>query len=114
VLTASPYNYAFETLVVVRVSASNVLGFGSTSAVNTAGALIRSIPLTMNAPTLVSKTDLDISITWADITGSNTGDSTILAYDLLWDNGLGTVSIQLIESLVNTYSVSSLTGGTTY
>jgi hypothetical protein len=40
-LVASPHSLAFDYLVVVRVSAENVRGFGLTSAVNTAGAKIR-------------------------------------------------------------------------
>jgi hypothetical protein len=112
-LTASPFSLAFEAFINVRVSAHNSIGYGSTSSVNSA-TQIRSIPSTMTSISLVSKTDTDITLTWSALTGTSTGDSTILSYELLWDNGLGTVSIQLIDTLVYTYTVSGLTGGASY
>lgn len=40
-LMSSTYNYKFDNLVVVRVTAANFYGFGPTSAENTDGARIR-------------------------------------------------------------------------
>ena len=41
VLTSATYNYVFDALVEVRVSASNAEGYGPVSATNTVGAQIR-------------------------------------------------------------------------
>ena len=48
------------------------------------------------------------------MTGSSTGNSAITTYNLYWDNGSGTSSISLSNSLVTSYTVTGLTGGTTY
>lgn len=91
-LTSSPYSLAFEDLVYVRISAHNSLGYGATSTVNTAGAQIRSVPTAMGTPTATAKSDIGMTISWTALTGSDTGDSTITSYDLVWDNGNGTVT----------------------
>jgi hypothetical protein len=83
VLTASPYSYTFDDLVVVRAKARNVIGFATSySPVNTSGAKIRSIPSTMVIPTLVSYTDTSLSISWTALTSPNNGNSAILAYNV--------------------------------
>jgi hypothetical protein len=43
-LTSSPYSYELEDLIVVRVSAYNEKGWGSSSTENTAGAEARAVP----------------------------------------------------------------------
>lgn len=53
-LTAAPYGYAFDELVVVKASATNAFGFGLTSAINTSGGKIRQVPDQMNTPVVVS------------------------------------------------------------
>mmetsp|Transcript_9442 Transcript_9442/g.8982 ORF Transcript_9442/g.8982 Transcript_9442/m.8982 type:complete len:418 (+) Transcript_9442:1180-2433(+) len=68
----------------------------------------------MSVPSLVSNSESDISVQWSTLSGSNAGDSTILSYELQWDDATGTVSIQLIDSLVTTYTVSGLVPGLTY
>ena len=50
-LIVSPHSLSFDALVQVRVSAANIIGYGTVSNTNIAGARIRSIPITMNAPT---------------------------------------------------------------
>lgn len=51
---------------------------------------------------------------WIALTGTATGNSDILSYDLYWDNASGTSSIELVNSLVTTYTVSGVSGGSTY
>jgi len=60
VLTAAPYNLAFDALVKVRVSARNSKGYGTVSPTNTVGAKIRRIPSAMAIPTVTSSSDAAI------------------------------------------------------
>jgi len=55
-------------------------------------------------------------LTWSASTGSATGGSAILSYQLIWNAGSGTpsASLTLTNSLVTTYTVTGLTAGTTY
>lgn len=64
----------------------------------------------MSVPTLVAKSEDEISIQWGTLSGSTAGDSTVTTYDLYWDNNSGTPNIQLINSLITSYTVSGLTG----
>lgn len=113
-LTSAPYGYLFDQLVVVRASAQNTRGSGSTSTPNSSGARIRKVPNAMSTPTQGPSSDTDIVVTWVALTGAATGNSAILTYDLYWDNGSGTTNVELIDSLVTSYTVSGLTGGATY
>lgn len=68
----------------------------------------------MAAPSVVSSSDTEIILSWSSLTGSSTGNSAILTYNLYWDNGSRTVNLQLIDQLVFTCTVSGLTSGSTY
>ena len=84
----------------MRVSATNTIGFGLASAVNTDGARIRSIPVQMAAPTAgASTTDVQIEVDWSPLAGNASGNSPILSYNLFWDDGTGTTSLQLVDLL---------------
>lgn len=113
-LTAAPYGYVFDQLVVVRASAKNARGYGLTSTPNSSGARIRRVPDLMTTPTQGPSSDTDIQVTWSTLTGAATGNSAILSYDLYWDNGSGTVNTELTDTLVTSYTVSGLTGGASY
>jgi hypothetical protein len=91
-LTSSPYSYSFDGVVYVRVSAYNSYGYGSTSDINTSGAQIRSVPGKVSDPYAASgSTDYELYIEWDALTGTDTGNSDILSYSLVWDDGTGTV-----------------------
>ena len=47
-------------------------------------------------------------------TGSTTGNSEVLSYNLWWDDGSGTVNIDLIDELITSYIVEGLSGGEEY
>lgn len=115
-LTITPFFYVFDDLVVVRISAQNSLGYGPTSVANSVGAKIRRIPDQMLVPTIDSSTDTEIIISWTTLLSPSDGNSALLNYELLWDNGSGaSPSILLMQSLDTTYTVSGgLTGGTDY
>lgn len=55
-----------------------------------------------------------IQINWSALTGSSTGNSAILSYNLYWNNGAGATTITVVDSLVTTYTITGLTTGTTY
>lgn len=68
----------------------------------------------MADPVLANRTKTTISITWSALTGTASGDSTILSYNLYWDNGSGTTSIQLTDSLTTSWTVSGVVSGQSY
>ena len=107
-LTAAPYNYLFDNVVTVRVSAQNFYGFGLVSPNSAStGARIRSVPVQMAAPTPgAASTDVALVINWVALSGANAGNSDVLAYDLAWDNGVssGPVTIVLTDALVTTFT----------
>lgn len=71
VLTSSPYSYTFDSLVLVRISAYNSFGWGSTSTVNSSGAKIRRIPDTMSTPYVdTGSTDDTLIVSWTALTTS--------------------------------------------
>jgi len=114
-LTGAPFSLTLDTLVEVRIAAVNSIGTGSYSTINTSGALIRTVPAAMAAPTAGSSTtDTQIQIDWVALAGSSTGNSPITSYEVYWDNGSGTTSIQLVDSLVLTYTQIGLSSGTDY
>jgi hypothetical protein len=68
----------------------------------------------MTTPVLVSYSDTSITVSWNSLTAPSNGNSAITAYNLEWDSGTGTTFTDLTSSLVNNYTVSGLTGGTSY
>ena len=96
------------------MSANNSLGESVLSPANTVGATICQIPSQMNPPVLVSRTIDSITIQWAALIGTNTGNSPIISYDLRWDSASGQTIYQLTDSLVTNYTVTGLTGGFNY
>jgi len=117
-LTEVPFNYVFDDLVVVRVSASNSFGFGVKSpASDETGARVRSVPSQMLPPTEdISSTDTTITLNWVGLEGVSAGNSEVLAYSLYWDQGDSNaeVTTELVDALVTTFTVNSVEGGMTY
>lgn len=77
-LTASPYSLTLGTLIRAKIRANNLYGEGTYSAINTAGALIETIPSQVSpAPTKGSNTNnTSIEVDWIALTSSGTGSST--------------------------------------
>lgn len=116
-LTASPFSLSFDDAVSVRVRAHNSLGDGSWSSTYSSGAKVRSIPSTMTAPTIASYSDSSINVTWTALSSPSNGNSDILAYELVWDQGLDVVpSVDLSNTLTTYYVLSSsqITSGGKY
>jgi hypothetical protein len=115
-LTTTPYSLDFDTLILVRISATNSAGTSAWSVDNTSGAKVRSKPGIMSMPTkgaAISETELQI--TWAAATaGVGTGNSSILNYKLYWNAGTGNPSVILYEGSLLTFTQIGLTAGQLY
>jgi hypothetical protein len=97
IFLTAPYSYSQGDLIIVAVSAINIKGPSTPSIANTAGALASIVPLQMNAPTIVSKTDDSVEISWSSLTGTNTGGMAILSYNLFMDTGGPSPNLSLID-----------------
>ena len=105
VLAAAPYNYAYDSLVKVRISAINFFGTSPVSVVNSTGANTRRVPDKMAEITVTGKTENEIKISWTALTGTQTGNSVILGYTLYFDNASGTSNIELVDTLLTSFNI---------
>jgi hypothetical protein len=90
-LTISPISLLFQDTIQVRVAAINLIGQSAWSE-NNAETTVREKPTQMPGPTrglLTNENQIQVDI--APLELSDTGDSTILAYQIMWDNGSGTL-----------------------
>ena len=89
VLTFSPFSLSLGALIQATVFATNSLGKGTPSSLNTAGVLAQGAPFQPpSAPTKnPATTSASISVDYAMLTGASTGGSTILSLNLQWDAG---------------------------
>ena len=119
-LTSSPFSLVQGTTIIVKVEPVNIIGTG-TSNQNTLGALIEvpplkpsSVPLRINS--LSTKTA--IAVSYQALTGTNTGGSPILSYELQWDQGTGTwaslVGYNPYSTATSFVTPSTLTTGNQY
>lgn len=115
-LTSGSFSLSFDTLIEVRVSATNAIGTSSTSTVNTSGARTRRAPATMTAPVKNSGTDTTMTVGWTALTtNSDIGNSAITSYKLEWNQGDGTDNyVTLVVTSSTSYSMTGLTAGTIY
>lgn len=104
------YYLSFQDLVVARVFAANSIGMGVASPSNTVGALVRRVPAKMIIPFKgAATTDSQIQVDWLALsTTLETGDSAILSYELLWDNGSGTPTVSAQNTLALTATLLGL------
>jgi len=121
--TAGDFDLDLNDLVQVRATASNANGIAALpSAVNTAGAIVDTVPTFMNDPERGSaSTKTRFEITWDALTLSDDmGGSTITSYSLEWDSGLGTSAYTVLvgfssNNLLTSYTVySGVTAGVDY
>lgn len=82
-------------LVKVKVTASNAIGAGPQSTENSSGALIEVVPHT---PTVgpsrnSATTTTSITVDWQSLTGLQTGGSTILSYELSYDQATSSFTV---------------------
>ena len=119
-VAAGSHALAFDALVVVRVAAGNVRGYGLTSE-NTSGARIRQAPAAMSAPLEGAGTsDSQVEVTWSAVTSSGlpTGNSPTTGYRLSWDNGepgrATTAFLPFPDQVATTYVLTGVTKGAYY
>lgn len=96
-LTAAPYSLSRGDLIEVSISATNSLGTSAYSATSTGAAYAQTVPVApASAPTEDPTSDENnLVINYSQLTGTDTGDSTITEYQLVWDNGSGSFATTL-------------------
>ena len=119
VLTSSTYNYQQGETIIFTVTAYNEIG-SSISIANTGNSLGEVVPLTPStAPVLVTTTTTSITVQMPIISGSNTGGSSILSYNLQVNQGgnsqvYTSIVGEFPYSTTTTYTKNGLTTGITY
>lgn len=113
-LTNSPFSIPQGELIKVRVSASNSLGFGIPSSLNTDGVLAQTIPhKPSGAPTRDESTSTtQLVINYSVLTNDLTGGSTIESLHLQWDKGSSGLTWQTLigEAPYSTSESYTITG----
>ena len=122
--TLASFNLVIDDLIVARVKATSSIGPATGySPINTSGVTVRTIPL--KPPTAPSEgsssNDSQIEIVITAVTGTNTGSSTILSYEIYWDGGSSVASwtslttITATGDLTQSYTqTTGITVGETY
>lgn len=109
-----------DTVIRVKVRATNAIGSGAYSELNTEGATIETVPTgsTTVSFDLTQTSNTETVVQWTEITGSNRGGSSVSIsyYELQWNYGSSTNGTW--ESLANTTdlesTVTGLSGGYVY
>ena len=121
--TAASLAYVLDDIALFRISAVNAYGTSTVSATNSAGAQVRTVPGTMNAPVRGSSSTLtQIEVTWTALSSSaETGNSAITSYHLEWDSGTNGATFTTLTGATSPYYTStsytvtsSLTAGNDY
>lgn len=90
-LRAAPFNLVQGDSVYAIVRAVNLIGEGTYSEPNSIGAIIEDVPSQMAAPLRgTSTSESQLHVTWAELTGIDTGGTNIDSYNVKWDQGDGT------------------------
>lgn len=118
-LRQSPYSLPFEATVAAKVLAHNARGWSVASSASSSGPTIQTEPQTMAVPTRGSaSSDTQLQVQWTALTSPANGDSTVLSYELQWDQGTSTwVSLAGSASYYTgtSYTIAlGITSGTTY
>jgi hypothetical protein len=89
-LWGSPLSLPQAAAVQAQVLAHNERGWSGTSAANSDGVLVETVPHTMAAPTRGAGTsDTLVQINWLATAAPDDGGSPVLGYALYTDNGVG-------------------------
>lgn len=104
----SPYTLAQGTLIEIKVAALNSNGWSSFSSDSTGSALVEYKPTVSTAPTEDAATDdTQLIVDYAELTGVATGGSSILEYELSWDNASGGASWAVVKSETSSFTYTS-------
>jgi hypothetical protein len=87
----SPFTLSVGEEIVAAVIATNAFGDSTQSADSSSGATYKTLPSAPgSSPTLNEQTETSITVDWATLTlDAETGGSTILSYNLVYDEGSG-------------------------
>jgi hypothetical protein len=87
-LRAAPFNLVQDQLVRAKLAATNIIGTGAFSPLNTEGVTIQVDPLApVVAPISTNYTESYAEVIMTAIVGQLTGSSQVLFYELSWDMG---------------------------
>lgn len=118
---AAPFSLSVGDEIVATVVATNAYGSSTISSDSSSGATVKQAPTKpSSSPTLVTQSKDTISLSWSASTGdAQTGGSTILSYNLAYDEGnSGASFVSLIGespySTATSYSKGGLTTDTLY
>lgn len=117
-LRAAPFSLGLDQLVTAQVAATNDVGQGAFSPLNTAGVRIQTEPLApSSSPTLVSSDESTATVEITLLSGLEAGNAPVLYYELSWDQGLSQSAwaiYTVVPSATTQVSIDSLTSGATY
>ncbi|MCP3681809.1 MAG: fibronectin type III domain-containing protein, partial [bacterium] len=120
-LASSPLSLPLDTLLVGKVSATNIIGTSTSSSPNTTGIKVQGKPLSPpSIPTEGTNTnDSQIEVDYTALVSPNTGYSSVTSYSLEWDSGSNGLSFTPLvgyssDSLNLTYTKIGLTSGQNY
>lgn len=65
----------------------------------------------MGPLSIISKTETEITVAWSELTGTLTGNSEILSYNLYWDDHTGVVNKRIASGKMLNFTVAGTTGG---
>ena len=81
----------------MRIAAENTFGTSDWSEVNAGGAVVETVPHQMTAPERGAATEEnELQITFAALTGTSTGGSSILSYVVAWKESSGSSFVNVI------------------
>lgn len=112
-LTGGSIALAVNTLIEVRVSATNDYGTSTVSTTNTAGAYTAEAPGQMAAVTFSAISSNELTIDWVALSGASSGYSAITAYKLYSTDSSGNSEVLIYSGLDLTFDYT-VTGGVTY
>lgn len=114
----SPFSLQFKDLIVARAKATNAIGDGPFSEINTTGVRVQTEPdAPLTAPTVQSYNEQSVELSIQLLTGDSLGGSPILYYDIEWDSGSqGALwsSYTTLSASTDIALITGLSSGTTY
>lgn len=119
VLKASPYNLQNGAIIVVKVKAYNLDGWGNLSDVSVGTIVVQSQPIIAPSFTSSSSTKNSVTLNWSTLaSGANEGYSTVLGYKIYLNDGTTGSLYSLASTIANqattTTTITGLTGSITY
>jgi len=117
-LRAPPFDLTLGQMIYAKVAATNTVGQGAYSDVNTASVSVQTEPSPPpNSPALVAYDETSATVSLEHLSGLAAGDSPVLYYAVAWDRGLEQTEwsvYTVVSSSTSLVTVRGLTSGATY